>query len=84
MFVPPCALLPTETCFLPSPASPYLPRLAPYRSDDVFYLFLQKQKIALRHIPLWAFFPTETCFPGWLPSPVMCCQPKPLMLEMRP
>ena len=27
--------------------------------DDVFYLFLQKQKIALRHIPLWVLSTKE-------------------------
>jgi RNA binding exosome subunit len=27
--------------------------------DDVFYLFFQKQKIALRHIPLWVLSTKE-------------------------
>jgi hypothetical protein len=42
----------------PSPKACYSPSkhqashcLSP--DDDVFYLFLQQQKIALRHIPLW-------------------------------
>jgi hypothetical protein len=36
----PCALLPTETCFLPRPTSPYLPRPAPYRDLPTETCFL--------------------------------------------
>ena len=31
----------------------------PSDDDDVFYLFLQKHKIALRHIPLWVLSTKE-------------------------
>ena len=49
------AIISTQNCLISTPPRFVIPGTLMHRMDDVFYLFLQKQKIALSHIPVGYF-----------------------------